>query len=418
MSATLAIRLPERAEDAAESVLVVDGTPEAAVQTGTLEDLARRADGSKLCVLVPGADVLLTRASVPMRGTARILQAVPYALEEQIAADVNDLHFAVGKREADGRVAVAAVARARIDDWLARLAAAGLRPQTLLAETAALPVSEQGFVVLLEGDRACVRCRDATPLECHVEELEQVLDVAGLVVATSEETPGENESTLVVYASDTDQVRHASLIQRLSARATHVDVRSTMGHALRILAAEAVKPDALNLLQGSYAPRTALDTLWKPWRTASMVLAAFLVATLGLQTVRLLQLKAREAQLDSAIFEVLSTSCGVRALADARAQMQRCLDERLGHSGGGEDLFIQMLGTFAEALQKAPGAQVSQLSYRNRALDLKLTVPDIDTLEHLKSLVSEIGGLQMDIAQTRPGDGKVESQVELKKPST
>jgi type II secretion system protein L len=139
MSATLAIRLPERAEDAAESVLVVDGTPQAAVETGPLEDLARRADGSRLCVLVPGADVLLTRANVPMRGTARILQAVPFALEEQIAADVGELHFAVGKREADGRVPVAAVSRDRIDDWLARLAAVGLHPQTLLSDTAGCP---------------------------------------------------------------------------------------------------------------------------------------------------------------------------------------------------------------------------------------------------------------------------------------
>jgi len=50
-------------------------------------------------------------------------------------------------------------------------------------------------------------------------------------------------------------------------------------------------------------------------------------------------------------------------------------------------------------------------------LDLKLTVPDIDTLEQLKTLVADLGGLQMEIAQTRPGDGKVESQIELKKPS-
>src|SRR5262245_61166310 len=252
MSATLAIRLPERAEDAAESVLVVDGAPQAGVETGPLIDLARRADGARLCVLVPGADVLLTRASVPMRGTARILQAVPFALEEQIAADVSDLHFAIGKREADGRVPVAAVSRERIDDWLGRLAAVGLQPQTLLSDTAALPGTEHGAVILLEGDRAFVRGSDDSPLECPVSELEQVLDVAGVVVAASSETEDAGDRTLVVYASDEDQARHAALIERLGARATRVDVRSTMGHALGILAAEAVKPEALNLLQGSY----------------------------------------------------------------------------------------------------------------------------------------------------------------------
>ena len=418
MSATLAIRLSAHAEDAAESVLVLDGAPAAAVEIDTLANLARRADGHKLCVLVPGADVLLTRARVPMRGSARILQAVPYALEEQIAADVNDLHFAVGKRDAEGRVAVAAVARARIEDWLARLAAAGLRPQSLLADTAALPPVDHGAVVLLEGERAYVRCPDSTPLECSVDELEQVLDVAGVVIeAESESTDEENARSLVVYASDEDRERHADLIERLGARAERVELRSTMGHALRVLATEAVKPDALNLLQGVYAPRTAIDTLWKPWRTAAMLLAAFLVATLGVQSVRLIQLSARERQLDAAAFDILSKSCGVRSLADARAQMQRCMDDRLGNATGGEDLFLEMLGTLAAALAETPGTQITHMSYRNRVLDLKLTVPDIDTLERIKSLVADRGALQMDIAQTNPGEGKVESQIELKKPS-
>lgn len=416
MAATLAIRLPERAEDAAESVLVLDGTPQAAVERGSLESLASRADGHKLCVLVPGADVLLTRASIPMRGSARILQAVPFALEEQIATDVGDLHFAVGKREPDGRVPVAAVARERIDGWLARLQAAGLQPNTLLAETAALPEADAAVVVLIEGDRAIVRCADRTPLECRVDELEQVLDVAGVIVAGSEEADAAQVG-LVVYVSDEDRTAHAGLIDRLGARAESVDIRSTKGDALRVLAAEAVKPDALNLLQGAYAPRTALDTLWRPWRTAAMLFAAFVVVALGLQAVRLMQLGAREAQLDAATFDVLSKACGVRDLADARVQMQRCLDEKLGHSDAGPDVFLEMLGTLSLALGEAPGAEIQQISYRNRVLDLKLTVPDIDTLEHIKSLVADRGALQMSIEQTRPADGKVESQVEIKKPS-
>ena len=110
-----------------------------------------------------------------------------------------------------------------------------------------------------------------------------MLDVAGVVVAGSDESGSERETTLTVYASDADQARHAALIERLAARATRVEVRSTQGHVLCILAAEAVKPDALNLLQGNYAPRTALDTLWKPWRTSAMMLAAVLVSMLGLQ---------------------------------------------------------------------------------------------------------------------------------------
>jgi hypothetical protein len=97
--------------------------------------------------------------------------------------------------------------------------------------------------------------------------------------------------------------------------------------------------------------------------------------------------------------------------------MQRCMDERLGGGSAGEDLFLEMLGTLAGALAETPGTQITQMNYRNRVLDLKLTVPDIDTLERIKSLVADRGTLQMEIAQTSTEEGKVESQIELKKPT-
>jgi type II secretory pathway component PulL len=138
--------------------------------------------------------------------------------------------------------------------------------------------------------------------------------------------------------------------------------------------------------------------------------------TLGLQAVRLLDLRTREAQLDAEAFRILSTACGVRAIADARAQMQRCIDDRMGGRDGGQDLFLEMIGTLASALAETPGTQLEQLNFRDGVLDLKLSVPDIDTLERLKGLVADRGALEMNIEQTRPGEGRVDSQIELRKP--
>ena len=50
-------------------------------------------------VLVPGTDALLAEPVLPLKSGAKLAQVVPFALEEQLATDVEDLHFAVGKRE-------------------------------------------------------------------------------------------------------------------------------------------------------------------------------------------------------------------------------------------------------------------------------------------------------------------------------
>ena len=71
--------------------------------------------------LLPAGDVVTLDAELPARAGAKLLQAVPYALEEQVADDIDDLHFAIGARAADGRTPVCIVARSlmqSIDDGL------------------------------------------------------------------------------------------------------------------------------------------------------------------------------------------------------------------------------------------------------------------------------------------------------------
>ena len=75
----------------------------------------RKPAGRKTIVLVPGTDVLLAEPVLPLKSGAKLAQVVPFALEEQLAADVEDLHFAVGKRDSRPGTPVAAVARTRMD---------------------------------------------------------------------------------------------------------------------------------------------------------------------------------------------------------------------------------------------------------------------------------------------------------------
>ena len=126
---SLVIRLPE-AEDAPASWLVVDaaGARLSAVQTGPLTLASSLAAGKRIIVLVPGVDVLLAEPELPVRGSAKLAQVVPFALEENLAEDVDEMHFAIGRREAARTgTPVAAVSHARLRGWLERLRAAQAR---------------------------------------------------------------------------------------------------------------------------------------------------------------------------------------------------------------------------------------------------------------------------------------------------
>src|SRR5579864_7035395 len=141
MAEWLLLRLPRTAEQT-PIWMVVDarGNPAGPPQTGPWSLAAPRAAGRRICVLVPGTDVLLTEPEVPLKAGTKLQQVVPYALEEQLADDIDDLHFAIGKRAADSsRTPVAVVRRSLMDEWLGTLKSGGLNPESMYADSDLLP---------------------------------------------------------------------------------------------------------------------------------------------------------------------------------------------------------------------------------------------------------------------------------------
>jgi general secretion pathway protein L len=179
MSETLVIRL-RTAEDAPASWVVVDadGARLGPVQNGPLADAASDCAGRKVLVLVPGSEVTLAEPELPVRGGARLAQAVPFALEEQLASDIDMLHFAVGTRGTGSGTPVAVVARANMDRWRSAWESAGIRPDACFADTTLLPLAPNGSVLLLDEGNLLVRRAESMPFALEVEPLASALELA------------------------------------------------------------------------------------------------------------------------------------------------------------------------------------------------------------------------------------------------
>ena len=98
MSDTLLLRYPLGDSDVECAWLRVDA--DAAVHSapgsGSLTDAAAAADGARVVLVLPGDEVSLLRATLPPRSGKRVGALVPFALEDQLAAEIDTLHFAVG----------------------------------------------------------------------------------------------------------------------------------------------------------------------------------------------------------------------------------------------------------------------------------------------------------------------------------
>src|ERR1700692_4260330 len=129
MPQTLLLRLPSPGQEETEW-LNIDDTGESGTtrQRGSLTLAAAVSRTGKVAALAPSTQILLAAAVLPHGSGVQLARAVPFAVEEQLTEDIDDLSFAVGRRGQSGGTPVAAVSRAVLQGWLSDLEAAGLEP--------------------------------------------------------------------------------------------------------------------------------------------------------------------------------------------------------------------------------------------------------------------------------------------------
>lgn len=391
---TLLLRLRTHDDEAQEwAVLEADGTV-LSLQRGGLAELAPQAAGRRLCVLAPAEDVLVTQARIPSRSTRQLLKALPYALEDELAQDIDELHFAAGQRQGE-LTPVAVVDRGLLRSWLDRLRAAGLRPQTLLPELLSLPLEADAWAVLVEGDRALVR---TGPLAGFATSTDLLADL----LPPSLDGLDEAEHPRVVHLWTVE----GGGAPNLEGLAIPVERETVPASGLTLLARGHPGARGLNLLQGEFSPREDLSRNLRPWyAVAGLALAVVLVAFL-LRSVELFQLDRAQNELNQAIDQLYRTTFpDARRIVDPRVQMEQQLRTLRGGQSQAASPFLTLLDEVSAQLAAQTQIQIRSLSFRSGRLDLTLAGPSPQALDTLRQRLAERPGLQAELQSvTTEGD--------------
>ncbi len=146
-----------------------DGGRLGPVATGDLADAAPIAKERPVVVVAPGSSVTLARPELPVKSGAKLAQVVPYAMEESLAGEVENFHFAIGATDADGSTQVAALRREELRGWLDALAAAGIAPQAIVPDTLCLPDNPGKIVAVIDSGLLLVRVPGSLPVALDAE---------------------------------------------------------------------------------------------------------------------------------------------------------------------------------------------------------------------------------------------------------
>jgi general secretion pathway protein L len=387
MADWLLLRLPRLPEQPA-TWLVVDarGAPTGPPQSGPLSLAAPRAAGRRVCALVPGAEVLLAEPEVPVRAGAKLQQLVPYALEEHLAEDIDDLHFAIGKRSPGDstRAPVAVVARALLNEWLLTLRSSGIEPDAVYADSDLLPENPGQAVALLEEDAVFVRAPGASPVTLPADALGEALEIA----RTGAETTAGGARGLILYTGAAEWQRHSAQVEAARQQFDGVRVQLLTAGPLALFAQQLPSGSPINLLQGSYAPTSSRAIGFRAWRVAAILLAAFIGLHVLGKAVELQYMKKREHQVDVSMREVFHSAMpGETNTANARRRMEERLAATRGAGGG----LLPALQALAQARDTAPGTSVQALNFHSGTLEMKLSAPDATSLDRINQYLRNNG---------------------------
>jgi general secretion pathway protein L len=411
MADWLLIRLPRTPEQPA-TWLTVDprGNPSGPPQSGPLSLAAPRAVGRRICVLVPGTDVLLTEPEVPMKAGTKLQQVVPFALEEQLADDIDDLHFALGKRAADSaRMPVAVVRRSLMDEWLTLLKSNGLEPESLYTESDLLPQNPGQAIALMEEDVVVVRPPSGSPVTLPVEALGEALEIAQQGTPEQAATGGRG---LILYTGAAEWHQHSAKIEALRERFDGIKIQLLSAGPLALFGQQLPTATPINLLQGTYAPTTARTVGWQSWRIAAILLVSLVGLHVAGKAAELTALKHSEHTLDKSIGETFQMAMpGQGKPLDARRQMEQRL--AAAQNAGGPGGLLPALQALVQARTVSPGTTLKALSFHQGTVDMKVSAKDATSLDHVSQSLKS-NGWQAELTSGNTTGSGYEGRIQIR----
>jgi general secretion pathway protein L len=393
-------------------VLDEGGDAPMARQRGSLTLAAAVARSAKVVALAPASQVLLAEPELPPGTGAKLARAVPFALEEQLTEDIDQLSFAVGRRRVTGGTPVAVVSSSVMRGWLADLAGAGLEPQAIYPDISLMPENPGQTVLWFEGTRLAVRRPGALPFAVELSPVKEALVVAGVIADPLDASAGAHvPENALLYITRDDWASSKDEFEAVIGSFASLKVQLLADGPLPWLAHDLNSPDVVNLLQGEFARTTDYGVSWRKWRFAAALAASLLVVHVGAQALQLHQARRDGVELDSQIAQVFAMAMPGEPVRDARRQMQTRL-ERIRKAGAGPQYFLRGLQALSGAVASTPHTNIDALSYREQSMDLKITAPNLAAISQLSQYVGK-QGLTADIQSSTPIASGVEAHLQV-----
>ncbi len=412
MSETLLIHYNiNNAQRATWSLCNAAGELTGKISTGSLAELAESAADHPIIVLLNSQCLHINQLQLPTQNMQKLLKAVPFAIEEFIADDIENFHFVVAKNNHDNATSVVGININTLEKIVQIFQDANINVEKIVPDVLCLAADSKQWVCLNYKNTSYLQTDITNGMVVSHELLPYVLK--NKLQDESQTRPekillfSEQENTAVF-----DTLKTENILDDDDIEVSRI-VYNT--HPLVVFCGNYKQALPLNLLQQTFKPKRKTSGYWQHWRLAASLAAIWLVLHLGLTGFQRAQLNQENIITKATIEKIYKKSFPKsRKIINPRVQMEQKLEELKGNaSNGSRGLIFLLAESFSILGQDKKNITVQSLTFRNNRMDIGLESSNLQAIENLNKNLNNNKNIKSEITSSSSEKDKVKGNLRI-----
>ncbi|PMH46028.1 type II secretion system protein GspL [Vibrio sp. 10N.286.49.B3] len=383
-----------------------------------LGELTSYAQQRTTIALVSASDVLLTSVDIPPGGARQFDNMLPYLIEDEVAQDVEELHFSV-LRKAAGKADICAIDRQWLQHIISQFKQVNIDIKKVLPDVLALPLPQENQVSAVECDGQWLLRKgahqgasvDAAWLDifCQsdwlapVKKVQKAEDEQADTASSSADTSSDDKETAHSLSSDKPALAnhqqawqvncYSNYPQACELTSSQITWKKQPPEMAMILLSQQAHINPINLLTGEFKAKSSFLKHWKVWQKVAvagvMLVAAIMVKQVMVVNQYETQASAYRDESERIFRQVFPNKKRIPTVSYLKRQMN---DEANALSGGGdEQALLTWLTLLPPTLGEVKGMELLSFKYDGNRDEVRLQAksPEFQHFEQARVKFSE-----------------------------
>lgn len=354
-------------------------------------------DPDNTVVFLPSQFVLVVNCEVPGRSTAQIRRALPFAAEEFVATDIEQMHIAHGAIKAGTPVLCNIVAHEVMQGWLECFKSIGVNPGAFILDAAVLPSDENTASVLFDGNTALV----ASLAEAAT------IDRGNLVFALNT----LDVDHIVTINGELSDIERGQLENNPEVEFAPVSENGVLDY----LADRVPQANYINLLQERYKAIRPKSANAGRWRAVGALAAIWVVVAFLGMVVQGWWASSEAERLEAESYALYKQAFPRESQPRSLDQLQRRMRAKLGQSGanGESSAFVGLTAQFANVIDDAGIVDSLSYSEQRQELTVELMLKSYADLDVIKDKLAGTG-VEVEVVSAEQEESGARSRLRVR----